>query len=85
MGTETNLTMKIYRVLALKRGHDIGSLKIIAKDESSAIRCAISVLKLTPGCEAPCVSLRLLDLATFPYKGYPAKVLNREGVFRNGG
>ena len=84
MASESGKDIKIYRILVLKRGHDIGSLKIIAKDDSAAMRIAAAVTKGTSACEGVGLTFRMLDLCSLPYKGQIEKVLSREGVFNNG-
>lgn len=72
--------MKIYRVLILKRGHDIGSLKIIALNDSQVMRITNNLIQQKAQINSAVLNFRILDLGSFPYKGQEARVLSREGV-----
>lgn len=71
---------QIYRILVLKRGQDIGSLKIIAKNSSSAFRIAREVVQQSDRVKSEITSLRMLELGRLIYSGGNDRVLSREGV-----
>lgn len=71
---------QIYRILIFKRGQDIGSLKIIAQNESSAYKIARNAINQSVKLRTTLISLRLLMLQRLPYSIGQDRVLQSEGV-----
>ena len=65
---------KIYRVLVLIRGHDIGSLKVLAKSVSQASLRAEQLLQ----SKLRNFELRLLELGTITSANQEPKILESE-------